>query len=97
MPFTRRISLGGQAVTLRPLAGPDEAALGEYFVGLSERTRRVYAPHAFGPLRPRVLGNTGLATTSLAPPPPTTNGGVAGVPVSGLPTIAPVPRPLHML
>jgi GNAT superfamily N-acetyltransferase len=43
----RSISFGDKEVILRPLAKSDEAALGDYFLGLSPQTRRVYAPHPF--------------------------------------------------
>ena len=41
------VSLRGDVVALRPLARDDEDALGDYFLGLSPQTRRVYAPHPF--------------------------------------------------
>lgn len=44
---TRALVMDGQEITLRPLKKSDEAALGDYFLGLSAQTRRVYAPHPF--------------------------------------------------
>lgn len=41
------VTLGGAELILRPLRKSDESALGDYFTGLSERTRRVYGPHRF--------------------------------------------------
>lgn len=41
------VAMRGETVSLRPLAKDDEAALGDYFLGLSAPTRRVYAPHPF--------------------------------------------------
>jgi GNAT superfamily N-acetyltransferase len=37
----------GETLIFRPLAASDAAALGRYFLGLSEETRRRYAPHPF--------------------------------------------------
>jgi diamine N-acetyltransferase len=37
----------GLQVTFRPLVAGDAAILGAYFVGLSQETRRCFAPHAF--------------------------------------------------
>jgi len=37
----------GETVAFRPLAASDAPALGQYFLGLSEETRRRYAPHPF--------------------------------------------------
>lgn len=43
----RTIAVDGQEIALRPLKKSDEAALADYFRGLSAQTRRVYAPHPF--------------------------------------------------
>lgn len=37
----------GEPALLRPLQRGDARMLGQYFLGLSEATRRVYGPHAF--------------------------------------------------
>lgn len=37
----------GEDVVLRPLAPDDAGMLGEYFLGLLQATRRLYAPHPF--------------------------------------------------
>jgi len=37
----------GEEILLRPLQGDDAAALGDYFLGLLEATRRLYSPHPF--------------------------------------------------
>ena len=42
--FTTRAGVHG---TLRPLAADDAPALGRYFLGLSEDTKRRYGPHPF--------------------------------------------------
>ena len=43
---TVRLRNGEEAV-LRPLQGGDAGILGDYFLGLSEETRSLYAPHPF--------------------------------------------------
>ena len=47
-PFSKEIRLSsGQPALLRPLCRSDAPRLGQYFLGLSAATRRVYGPHAF--------------------------------------------------
>ena len=51
-PHPERITIrqplpSGETVCLRPLTTRDGFILGEYFLGLSETTRALYAPHAF--------------------------------------------------
>jgi len=43
----RTILRDGTECTLRPLRRTDARALGDYFLGLSERTRSLFAPHPF--------------------------------------------------
>ena len=45
---TIRVTLSsGEKARLRPLMGHDAAILGEYLLGLSDRTRSFYCPHPF--------------------------------------------------
>ena len=46
--ITIRVSLAsGETAQLRPLVGNDAGILGEYFIGLSDKTRSFYGPHPF--------------------------------------------------
>ncbi len=47
-PHHRVVTLrSGEKLLLRPLTGEDAEPLGNYFLGLSPETRRLYGPHAF--------------------------------------------------